>query len=262
LGWENCYRNVRTRFHTMLALMDPSPTPKNRRLMPEAFDAEVARRTAQRSTEEWVLQEERLSWFINRVLEASVKMLPREVRRSWKGSVAVDATVVPAFARPARREKRTKKGVTPKTERHSSDPDADWYHRDKRDHLDSDPDPKLSVWGYEATLAVSGTDDPTEPAAVPTLAVGMAPLHKPGQAPGRHAVAALRSAHERGHPAGFLAADRAYTQAKPEDFQLPARALGYELVLDYKVDQLGRQGNHEGMLQVDVAWSARRCPRP
>ena len=31
-GWDNCYRNVRTRFHALIELMDPSPAPKNRRL--------------------------------------------------------------------------------------------------------------------------------------------------------------------------------------------------------------------------------------
>jgi hypothetical protein len=63
--------------------------------------------------------------------------------------------------------------------------------------------------------------------------------------------------HERGHPANFLAADRAYTSAKAEDFQLPARALGYRVVLDYKIDQLGLQGEHQGMLLIEGAFY---CP--
>jgi hypothetical protein len=61
----------------------------------------------------------------------------------------------------------------------------------------------------------------------------------------------------RGHPTNFLAADRAYTNAKPEDFQLPARALGYKPVLDYKIDQLGVQSSFGGMLQIEGAWY---CP--
>jgi len=102
------------------------------------------------------------------------------------------------------------------------------------------------VWGYEASLVVSGVDGRSEPGSFPTLAMGMAPLHKPGVEPGRNAVRALRSIHDRGHPAHFLAADRAYTNAKPDDFQLPARALGYSPVLDYKIDQLGHQGSFAG----------------
>ncbi len=171
--------------------------------------------------------------------------------------MGVDATPIPTFARPDRRERRTKKGVAPVVKVHSADPDADWYHRDKRDHLDAAPDASVSQWAYEASLAVSGTDDPNGTALFPSLVVGMAPLHKPGHRPGENAVRALASVRERGHPARFVAGDRAYTQSKPEDFQLPVRALGYEPVLDYKIDQLGRQASHHGMLLVDGTWY---CP--
>jgi hypothetical protein len=50
---------------------------------------------------------------------------------------------------------------------------------------------------------------------------------------------------------------RAYTQCKPEDFQLPARSLGYRLILDHKVDQLGLQGTHQSMVQV---YGSFYCP--
>jgi hypothetical protein len=60
----------------------------------------------------------------------------------------------------------------------------------------------------------------------------LAPLHRPSTAVGPNALVALASVVERGHPAGWLAADRAYTNTVPEDFQLPARALGYQPVLD------------------------------
>ena len=86
---------------------------------------------------------------------------------------------------------------------------------------------------------------------------GMAPLHKPGCDVGENATRALTSVHDRGHPANFLAADRAYTTAKSDDFQLPVRALGYRPVLDYKIDQLGVQASFGGMLQVEGAWY---CP--
>jgi hypothetical protein len=104
---------------------------------------------------------------------------------------------------------------------------------------------------------VSGSDDPSRPQVMPTLVMGMAPLHKPGTQPGRNAMLALQSIHDRGHPAHYLIGDRAYSNPKPEDFQLPARGLGYQLVLDYKSDQLGRQGSFQGMVLVDGAWY---CP--
>lgn len=256
-GRKNRYRNVRTRFHGLLGLMDPSPMPKNRRFDPETFEMLTELRRSGRSPEEWTTREDRLTWFINEILEMSIRTLPRDVRRKWKGSVAVDATVIPAFARPSRREPRKRKGVSPTTRRYSSDPDADWYHRDKRDNAGDDGDPKKSVWGYEATFAVSGSDDPSQSAAIPSLAMGMAVLHKPGHEVGQNAIRALTSIVDRGHLANYLAGDRAYTQAKPENFQLPARALGYLPVLDYKIDQLGLQGSEQGMIQVDGSWY---CP--
>jgi hypothetical protein len=108
---------------------------------------------------------------------------------------------------------------------------------------------------------VSGSDDPSRSQTFPSLVMGMATLHKPGRYPGRQAVRALASVHDRGHPARLLAGDRAYSSAKPEDFQLPARALGYQPVFDYKIDQLGIQGSYAGMLQVEGAWYCPAIPK-
>jgi len=190
-GWDNTYRNVRTRFHALLELMDPSPLPKNRRLDAVDFDALVELRRASRTDEQWAERGDRLTWFINQILEMSISTLPREVRRAWKGSAAVDGTHIPVFARPERRERRKTKGKTPALIRSSSDPDAGWYSRDKRDAKDGNTDPKVTVWAMEASLVVSGSDDPSEPSAMPTLVLGMAPLHKPGTRIGQNAMRAL-----------------------------------------------------------------------
>jgi len=256
-GWDNCYRNVRTRFHGLIGLMDPSWLPKNRRMDAVDFEALMELRRLTRTDEEWNERFDRLSWFINEILEMSIRTLPRRVRRAWKGSVAVDATVVPVFARPARREQRAKKKVTLKTTRYSTDPDADWYRRDKREAKNGDTSPRLSIWAFEATLVVSGSDDPSDPSAVPSLAMAMPPLHKPSVEPGQNAALALASLRNRGYPAHYLAGDNAYSNATYEHFQLPARALGYELVLDYRIDQLGLQNSHDGMILVDGTWY---CP--
>jgi hypothetical protein len=85
----------------------------------------------------------------------------------------------------------------------------------------------------------------------------MAVLHRPGVDPGPNAISALRSVVERGHPTRWLACDRAYSNARPENFQLPTRAIGYDLVLDYRTDQLGIQGSYAGALLMDGWWY---CP--
>ena len=79
----------------------------------------------------------------------------------------------------------------------------------------------------------------------------MAPLHRPGVEPGKNAVTALNSVSERGYPSGWLACDRAYSNQKPENYQLPAMSLGYRLIHDYREDQLGIKGNVEGFILVE-----------
>ena len=255
------YRNVRTRIHTLFDLMDPSPTPKNRRLDPASYAIALERRRAARSDEERDERERRLEWFTNELIEMSIRTMPRHVRRRWKGNSAVDATVVPTFARADRRRRRKTRGQTPEILVHSADPDADWYVRNPTE-AKPDGEADKAHWGYEASLVVSGSDDPSKPQTFPSLVIAMAILHKPGHHPGRQAVRALASAHRRRHPARLLAGDRAYSNAKPEDFQLPARALGYQPVFDYKVDQLGIQGSFAGMLQIEGAWYCPAIPQP
>ena len=75
----------------------------------------------------------------------------------------------------------------------------------------------------------------------PNLALGVV-LGRPGQDPGGTGSRLLAEVRRRGWPAGFLGADRGYTQALPERFHLPVRALGYSLVMDYKVTELGPPG--------------------
>lgn len=264
LGWKAAYRTVRTRFHDFESLMDPSPSPKNRRLDHETFLARTEELRSHRAEAEWNERYERLAWIINRILEASFALLPREVRRGWKGTVGVDATLVTSFARadkrtPSSRGKRGARQVIV----HSADPDADYYVRDpdSRDDIQPPTSAKKIAWGREATLVVSAPDDPDEP-NFPSLVMGMAPLHRPGHAVGSNGIRALQSVIDRGHPAGYLAADRAYSSASVEDFQLPAVALGYKPVYDYRIDQLGVKGNHQGFLLIEGAYYCPSIPEP
>lgn len=99
----------------------------------------------------------------NSLLELSFKVLPREVRRKWKGSVAIDATPVAAYAQ----------GTKKRSDWASTDPDAGWYIREGNHDLEQVPNEgdrgrlrnkgfNKIMWGYEATLAVMGADDPAD----------------------------------------------------------------------------------------------------
>jgi len=262
-GWLAVYRNVRTRFHDIEDLIDPSPSPKNRRLDDETFVRQTEQNRARRTEAEWEERKERLTQVVNRLLEASFALLPREVRRSWNGTVGVDATLVRSFARATKYAKgRRRKRDLPIVETHSADPDTGYYIRepDARDNVDASGRSGKTDWGREATLVVTAPDDLKDP-SFPSLVIGMAPLHKPGQSPGKNAVIALANVRQRGQPAGYLAADRAYSSAKPEDFQLPIRDMLYQPVFDYRSDQLGVKGNYQGFLFIEGAYYCPSIPK-
>jgi len=201
----------------------------------------------------------RLAWFMNQLVEASLRRLPRAYRRAMRGSLAIDATPVRAFARGE--VKPLDASGERHVVRHSSDPDAGWYSR-TADSRDDGTARTKSRWAYEATLAVSGDVEHDEADRLPSLVLGMAILHYPGAEPGRNGMRALASVADRGYPRGYLAADRAYSNAKAEDFQLPARALGWKPVLDYTRDQLGIQAQAHGLIQVEGTWYCPAMPQP
>jgi hypothetical protein len=87
-------------------------------------------------------------------------------------------------------------------------------------------------------------------------------MTRPGQDPGGTGARVLASAAARGHKAGWLGYDRAYTQALPGRFHLPARALGYSPVMDYRADQLGIQANTGGAILVEGTWYCPALPEP
>jgi hypothetical protein len=189
---------------------------------------------------------------VNGVIEGAVRQLAPEILALWDGSCGVDATPIKAFARPTTR--RTKDEVA----KYSADSDAAWYTRTPGIDKDTGKkeNQKPGIWGYELSNVVMGWTG-EGPAPFPLLVVAMAVLHQPGRQPGRNAVTAFVSLRDRGHPAGIVGPDRLYNSQKPEDFQLPVRALGYRFAFDYKIDQLGIQGSHAGANQVEGAWM---CP--
>jgi hypothetical protein len=263
-AWLALYRCVRTRLHGLLAPIDPSPLPKNRRVDAATFDKLVERRRMEQSLTEEILAErrDRLAWVANTLLEASLAQMPRWMARQWTGSVALDATNVPAFARRDRRAEGKGPYAKRRLIKQSSDPDAGPYVRTgtpTRANTSRAGTRTLDefVWAYEATIVVSGSIEPGRGQEFPVLVVGMAPLHKPGTAISHAAITALGSIVARQHPTGWLAADRAYTNAVANDFQLPARALGYDLVLDYRDDQLGIQGSCAGAVLIEGTFY---CP--
>ena len=243
------YRRVRYCFHAILETMDPSPLPKNRRLSEQDLKA----RTRQMTSAEVKAARDRLEAFINSLLEASISVLTEQERAAFDGSAGLDATPVPLFSR----------GPSRRTGLCASDPDGGWYVREG-DHREREDDKgkllRKIAWALEATIATTARPPGTEPAC-PNLATGLA-LARPGEDPGGTGARVLASVAARGHKTGWLGYDRACTQALPGRFHLPARALGYSPVMDYRDDQLGIQASSGGALLVEGSWYCPALPEP
>jgi hypothetical protein len=242
-------RRVRYCFHAVLETMDPSPLPKNRRLSEQDLKA----RTRQMTYAEVQTAKDRLEAFINSLLEASISVLTEQERAAFDGSAGLDATPVPLFSR----------GPSRRTGLCASDPDGGWYVREG-DHREREDDKgkllrKIS-WALEATIATTARPPGAAPAC-PNPAIGLV-LARPGEDPGGTGARVLASVAARGHKTGHLGYDRAYTQALPERFHLPARALGYRPVMDYRADQLGIQAHSQGALLVEGSWYCPALPEP
>jgi hypothetical protein len=247
-GFLAACRRVRYCFRAICSVMDPSALPKNRRLTAE----ELASRTKPMTPAQSQAARTRLEAFLNALLEASVSVLDQDERAAAGGGTGLDATPVPLFSRgPSRRA-----GLC------ASDPDGGWYVRegDHREREDGKGKPLRKIcWALEATIAATARLPDAAPGG-PDLAIGLA-ITRPGEDPGGTGARVLASA-ARGHKPGWLGYDRAYTQALPERFHRPARALGYQPVMDYRADQLGIQANTGGALLVEGTWYCPALPRP
>jgi hypothetical protein len=248
-AFKAAYRRVRYCFAAIGSVMDPSPLPKNRRLTEQDLKARTRPMTPAQSQ----AARGRLEAFLNSLTEASISVLTGEELAAYDGCTGLDATVVPLFSR----------GPSKRTGLCASDPDGGWYVRegDHREREDDKGKPLRKIsWALEATIVTMARPPGASPAH-PSLAAGLA-LARPGEDPGGTGARVLASMAARGHKPGPLGYDRAYTQALPERFHLPARALGYQPVMDYKSGQLGIQANTGGAILVEGTWYCPALPGP
>ena len=243
------YRRVRYCFGAIRSVMDPSPLPKDRRLTEDDLKAQTRPMTRAQAE----AARGRLEAFLNSLIEASISVLTGDELAAYDGSTGLDATPVPLYSRgPSKRA-----GLS------ASDPDGGWYVRegDHREREDDKGKPLRKIsWALEATIATMARP-PGSPPACPNLAIGLA-VARPGEDPGGTGARVLASVAARGHKTGRLGYDRAYTAALPERFHLPARALGYSPVMDYRADQLGIQASSQGALLVEGSWYCPALPEP
>jgi hypothetical protein len=237
-------------FHRVVATVDPRPIATTKRgKFPSKEEVEAMRQGW--TAEGLVTKHDRLKSFTSRMLEMTWQLVPDEFRENWRGDTCVDASVVPAYAR---------RGAPFGSTHGPIEPTAGWYVRDVNHKIPTDKRKiKKAIFGWDATVVVQTNHDPSTPAGFPQLIAGMG-VTVPGQDLIRTARELYEDLARRGHPAGRATGDRGYApSAKPEDYQVPLRKLGYDIVSDYKIDQLGEDSGaeYEGAIQVEGAWY---CP--
>jgi hypothetical protein len=246
--------SVRRTLHRMLNQVDPSIYPKNQRRPWTELQA-LARNL---SEDEQQQMQNRLDWVCNQMLDAAFHALPRRIRRQYGGSACIDATPL----------KLPAAGLKADSPVASADPDGGWYVRDG-DHRDPSYNPYGSpnghtgktrskwLWGLDIGLLVAVDDQPGERQHLPALPLAMT-TDRPGVDGAGAARRLMASFVQRGYTPGYLAGDNLYTAAEESTFQIPAREVGFDLVLPYPRQFLGDQGGHEsGMRMIEGAF---HCP--
>lgn len=233
----------------MYALMDPDPMPRQimnageRRYQHALIDPEVAQ-----------VKRARLHWFLNQLLEMTLHDLPEEVLGGWDGSVSVDRTKIPAAngrGRPAWRKKAGKR-IGPEPDALIMESHADWYMHKPEFRAGDDPNEMDGTWGFPANIAVMVQSDPTLAPRHPLLAVAYSLGVPNNDDISEDTIALLASLRERGHPAGRVTGDKEYFSIQmPERLALPAKALGYSPMFDYRSTELGAVGQIGGAIQVE-----------
>ena len=272
--WDKrTYDRVNRAFHRFLSTIDPSVLPKNRVRTWEEINALKITRTEEETQE----RRAALTLVVNSLLETALLQLPAEIRARLttqgthgRPAYAIDATPVAAFARG--------KGV--KNTIASTDPDAGFYTRqgDHRDPADT-PDTGTGsgtagragkdfkrttdkyIFGLEAHLMVTADITLGPRQYIPSLPIAVT-MDRPGVDPSGNARRLLANLAARGHQPGYLAGDLLYTNQKADQFQIPAREAGYDLVLSYSEAQHGLQETHaSGMNLVEGTYYAPCMPK-
>jgi hypothetical protein len=261
LPWHNwpeadsvrIYHRVCRRLHWILGLIDPYPGGQRRsRPTREERDAWLA--SLDRNLVEQRLL--RLHKMTNMLIQASVRLLPVGVFDTWQGNVCVDATLVKAWGKRGHPKGRPNRDNS--ADRMSPEAIGGWYVRNNPDTGKAERE-----FGYEAHLAVMTENLEGEGSTTfPRLVLAMT-FDRPAQNTGGNATTLLQTLQSRTQPAGVLASDRAYVPGcKPENLQLPARAMGYRIACDYRDDQLGIQAEYGGAILVEGRFYCPSMPQP
>jgi hypothetical protein len=255
------YERIWAAIQRLIHLVDEFPGRRDKVLTQAEFRQVVANRDLVACE----VRRTRMFELANALVHASWLLLPEELRNRYEGNTAIDATFVPLYGKAGNPSSRNLDG-----DRRTANPFGGWYrregdhgavtHADARALNKSDPkgkhkgtSAKKLQWGVEAEIARMTANHLAERDQFPLLTTGLS-FHIPGAVSGE-GLRMLESLIGRGHHVNLYIMDRAYSNAKYLDFQVPARRHGVKLVFDYKATDLGVKAHDKrGFIQVSGAW--------
>lgn len=239
-------RHVRSALRRFLITLDPSVHPTGK----EMPWTELRERDRPLTPEEILDNHDALTLVCNRILRIPYTLLPAKVRAKYRGSACIDAT-------PLRLHTRGR-GVDNTLA--STDPNGGFYVR-TGDHADhGEAGVRKAFFGYDINLMVAACDWLGDNQYLPALPLAMH-LDSPGVDAAGAARRVLADLASHVHQPRYLAGDGLYANAKAETFHLPARALGWQLVLPILDDHTGIQGSADGLILVEGEWYCPSIPQ-
>lgn len=242
------YKRIWDASNRMLSHLDPYPVRRNKRLGPKAYQKLVAKQNKPKARKSSELKLRRLDWICEQLVHTSIAVLPRRQWEKYQGNISIDATLIEISGKPNPTSSNYRRG--------NADPTSGRYRRGGKHDGRGKKNDKA---GYELELAVMVWNKPGEKGLFPSLATAVS-FHRPGEIVGE-GLKLIKSHKSLGFDRFLALADRAYNNAKAENFQIPARKLGVEFVFDYKDNNLGLQGHYGDLILVDGNWYIKHMPQ-
>jgi hypothetical protein len=236
------YQRYWRSLNRLLALVSPWEVPRNTFLSAAAYQRALTSYSQERR--------DRMDEVMNRLTHASVRRLPAEVRETYRGNLALDATAIKLVGRP-----------NPTTDnlwstRQNLDAMSGRYSRHD-DHKGKGADDDEAAWEVETTVTVANA--PGQPDSFPVLTTGLT-MHHPGHT--KHGALIAVKFHTRlFDQRGYIMVDRLYNYMKSWRFQNPTRKMRYRHVYDMRSDQLGKKGAVGDVICVEGSLYLRWMPK-
>lgn len=185
------------------------------------------------------VRRDRMDELMNRLVHATARRLPADIRATYAGNVALDATLIEVVgeANPNRANSHLARLNLDATS-------GRYRRRGKHDGKGG----KKDKAGYEMETVVTVPNSPNEPDSYPILTTGLA-FHQPGRI--KHAPLIAMTFHAQAFDErGLILTDRAYNGSKAHRFQAPTRAMRFRHVYDYKLKESGVQGAVDNVIAI------------